>query len=86
MTTFKTNIDQDAASFGAAAIAFVALGIWKDYSPVPGRHKIENKLTPVTCNVSQYNEIFPRFVHINTMMSQLGDYIYNSKESKGEQS
>ena len=86
MTTFKTNIDQDAASFGAAAIAFVALGIWKDYSLIPGKHKIEKKMTPVTGNVNQYNEIFPRFVHINTMMSQLGDYIHNNKESKGEQS
>jgi len=86
MTTFKTNIDQDAASFGAAAIAFVALGIWKDYSLIPGKHKIEKKTTPVAGNVSLYNEIFPRFVHINTMMSELGDYIYNIKESKGEQS
>ena len=91
MTTLKTNIDQDAASFGAAAIAFVAMGIWKDYSLVPGKHKIEKKTTPIADNVSQYNEIFPRFVHINTMMSELGDYIYKTgelknKENKGEQS
>ena len=79
MTTLKTNIDQDAASFGAAAIAFVALKIWKDYSPVPGKHKIEKKTAPVPGNVEQYKEIFPRFVHINTMMSELGDYIFNSK-------
>jgi len=85
-TTFKTNIDQDAASFGAAAIAFVALGIWKDYSPIPGKHKVEGKSTPIEDNVKQYAGIFPRFVHINTMMSELGDYIYNNNESEGEQS
>jgi len=86
MTTFKSNIDQDAASFGAAAIAFVALGVWKDYSPVPGKHKIEWKMTPIADNVEQYAKIFPRFVHINTMMSELGDYIYNTNESEGEKS
>ena len=84
MTTLKTNIDQDAASFGAAAIAFVALGIWKDYSLVPGKHKIEKKTTPVSGNVEQYAKIFPGFVHINSMMSELGDYIFNLKLNEGE--
>jgi len=76
MHILKTNIDQDAASFGAAAIAFVALGMWKDYSPVPGKHKIEKETFPIPDNVRQYSQVFPRFVHVNTMMSELGDYIY----------
>ena len=83
MTTLKTNIDQDAASFGAAAIAFVALKIWKDYSLVPGKHKVEKRTIPIKDNVDQYAKIFPRFVHIDTMMSELGDYIFNSN-NKGE--
>jgi len=86
MTTLKTNIDQDAASFGAAAIAFTALKIWEDYSSVPGKHKIEKKTTPIVDNVCAYSKIFPRFVHINKMMSELGDYIFNSKENEGEES
>ena len=76
MTILKTNIDQDAASVGAAAIGFVALGLWGDYSRIPSLHKAEHRVAPIPENVAGYNRIFPHFVHINTMMSELGDYIY----------
>jgi len=79
MKIIKSNIDQDAASVGAAAIGFVALGLWKDYGKIMQLHQIENKTIPVPENVEQYQRIFPKFVHINTMMSELGDYIYNYK-------
>jgi len=75
MTTLKTNIDQDAASFGAAAIAFVALGIWNDYGPIQSKHEVEKKNTPITDNVKQYEPVFRRFVHVNALMSDLGDYM-----------
>jgi len=77
MSILKTNIDQDAASFGAAAIAFVAMNMWEDYGRIPSLHKIENSTAPIPENVEQYSRIFPRFVHANTMMSELGEYIYN---------
>ncbi|MCL1854794.1 MAG: FGGY family carbohydrate kinase [Clostridia bacterium] len=80
MTILKTNIDQDAASFGAAGIAFVAMKIWEDYSRIPGLHKTENRTAPIPENVTQYSRIFPRFVHANEMMSELGDYIYHDEK------
>ena len=78
MTILKTNIDQDAASFGAAAIAFVAMGVWKDYTPIPGMHIVEEKSIPAAENVKLYNEIFPQFKHINEVMSDLGDFLYKT--------
>lgn len=33
-TIIKTNIDQDAGALGAAAIAAVGCGIWKDFSRI----------------------------------------------------
>jgi len=79
MTILKTNIDQDAASVGAAGIGFVALGLWEDYGNIPKLHQTEHEIKPVADHVEQYERIFPKFVHINSMMSELGDYIYNTK-------
>jgi xylulokinase len=46
MNILKTNIDQDAACLGAAAIAGRGAGLWKDYSPIEGLHHIEQLHTP----------------------------------------
>ncbi|KAB2702871.1 MULTISPECIES: xylulokinase [Brucella] len=37
----KTSIDQEAATLGAAAIAFKALGLWADFTPLRSIHQIE---------------------------------------------
>ena len=79
MAILKTNIDQDAASVGAAGIGFVALGLWADYGNIPKLHQTERKTMPITENAEQYARIFPKFVHINTMMSELGEYMVNYK-------
>ena len=77
MTILKTNVDQEAASLGAAAIAFVAVGAWQDYSIIPGLHKVENLSKPNNEAVKAYQEIFKRFVFINGKMAEIGDYIYD---------
>jgi xylulokinase len=83
MTILKTNVDQDAASLGAAAIAFVAMGLWENYEKIPRLHEIENRFTPVPENVEKYRVIFPRFVHANAMMSDLGEYIHSQNNQTG---
>ena len=35
MPVLKTNIDQDAASLGAAALAANAVGLWQGYNKIP---------------------------------------------------
>lgn len=76
----KTNIDQDAASLGAAAIAARALGIWKDYTPIPSLHHIENISRPDAERSLQYAKLQPTFVHICDILSDLGDYMFLQNE------
>ena len=76
----KTSIDQDAASFGAAAAAFKGMNIWKDYSPIQTLHKDIIKTPPNAAAVEQYKKYFPRFTRVNGMMSELGDYLYSLRE------
>ena len=40
MDIVKTNIDQEAASLGAAAVAAVGAGLWKDFAPVDAVHRV----------------------------------------------
>jgi xylulokinase len=73
----KTSVDQDAASLGAAAIAFVGTGLWEDYSGIPALHKLEGKSLPDKETAGKYSQIFPVFEHANAMMSGLGGFIHS---------
>jgi xylulokinase len=42
----KTVVDQQAAALGAAALAFVGLGIWRDFEPIVGLHAVEHAHSP----------------------------------------
>lgn len=79
MAILKTNIDQDAASLGAAAAAFRAMGLWKDYSPILKIHVQENRNEPIPENVKLYRNILPIFTYANSMMSDLGAYLYENQ-------
>ena len=75
MTILKTNVNQEAASLGAAAIALVGLKIWKDYEQIPNLHVIESESFPIDENVEAYRLIFPKFVYMNQKMAEIGDYM-----------
>lgn len=74
----KTNIDQDAASLGAAAIAARAVGIWQDYSPILNLHHVESEYKPDEQNVSFYQSMLPLFKHAADVLSELGDYMHSA--------
>ena len=76
----KTNIDQDAASLGAAAIAARGAGLWNDYSGIASLHHIENISHPDPDRVQQYAKLQDTFVHICDVLADLGDYMH-SKEN-----
>ncbi|WP_313193393.1 FGGY-family carbohydrate kinase [Shinella zoogloeoides] len=42
----KTRIDQQAAALGAAALAFVGMGLWRDFSPIRDLHATESRSEP----------------------------------------
>ncbi|MGE5495960.1 MAG: xylulokinase [Burkholderiales bacterium] len=75
MNIIKTNIDQDAASVGVAAICARAAGIWYDYSGISRLHKVEKVFRPDQVNVAKYSRLYVVFSHICDVAADLGDYM-----------
>lgn len=71
----KTNIDQDAATVGAAAIAAKAAGIWNDYSGISSLHQVEYICVPDPEQADYYEKLQQSFVHISSVLADLGDYL-----------
>jgi xylulokinase len=69
----KTNIDQDAASLGAAAIAARAAGLWTDYSGIDGLHKTEIICMPDPERSSEYKRVTKKFARVAEVLADLGD-------------
>lgn len=53
----KTNIDQDAAALGAAALAANACGLWKGYGRIDELHTVESVAKPIPGNVAFYSNL-----------------------------
>ena len=69
----KTNIDQDAASLGAAAIAARAAGLWKNYDGIADLHNVELRCLPRPEYAKVYAEMLPKFAHVAETLADLGD-------------
>lgn len=83
----KTNIDQDAASVGAAAIAARAIGLWEDYSGIEGLHKVAHECTPDANNHTVYQRLLPVFKRASEYLADVGDMMNNEfvvENNKGE--
>ncbi|MCP4089603.1 MAG: pentose kinase, partial [Gammaproteobacteria bacterium] len=50
MHIIKTNIDQQAATLGAAAVAAVGTGLWSDFEQVDKVHKVTDIVKPIAKN------------------------------------
>lgn len=61
MDIVKTNIDQDAAALGAAAVAAVGCGIWKDFGRIDRIHKTEEITRPDAVSNSVYEKMLRVF-------------------------
>ncbi|MDR3225212.1 MAG: pentose kinase [Clostridiales Family XIII bacterium] len=71
----KTNIDQDAASVGAAAIAARAVGLWDNYHNIDQLHKVEIRCAPDAEVAARYQAFAAQFNHITEVLEDLGDYL-----------
>jgi xylulokinase len=71
----KTNIDQDAAALGAAALAAVGCGLWPDFSMIDEIHQIQEEIKPTLQNNEKYEEILPIFEKMVHCQSQIGDLL-----------
>jgi xylulokinase len=57
----KSNIDQDAAALGAAAIAAVGCGMWTNFEKIDNIHTIVEVVEPDEQNSRKYEKLLPIF-------------------------
>lgn len=75
----KTNIDQQAAALGAAALAAVGTGIWNDFSIIDEIHQIENVEVPHLEENQKYEAMLPVYMQLSGYLSEVGDLLTNLK-------
>ena len=69
----KTNVGQDAGSLGAAAVAAVACGLWRDFSRIHQVHQIESVSHPQPENVQAYRRLLPVFGQVRAELGRVGE-------------
>ncbi len=67
----KTNVDQMAATIGAAALAFNGVGIWDGYSIIDTLHSEQVCYTPDPEKREQYDRIVESFVKTTGLIAQI---------------
>jgi xylulokinase len=75
MRIVKTNIGQEAASLGAAAIAAVGAGLWRDFSLLDRIHRVEAVEEPVSPNVRAYADLARVFERIRRDEAAISDML-----------
>jgi sugar (pentulose or hexulose) kinase len=73
MNILKTNVDQDTASLGAAAIAARGCGLWEDYGRIPSLHRQESLEQPDPKNAAKYAALYAVFTKWADALADLGD-------------
>jgi xylulokinase len=63
-TIVKSSVDQEAGSLGAAAVAAVGAGIWKDFSPLEDIVKGKEIAEPDSNAVEVYGRLLPLFEQV----------------------
>ncbi|MCG8310059.1 MAG: FGGY-family carbohydrate kinase [Cytophagales bacterium] len=69
----KTNIDEQAAALGAAALAAVGTGIWKDFSIIDEIHVTESVNIPNEKDNQTYEKLLPVYKTFSNHLSEIGD-------------
>ncbi|GEN88792.1 xylulokinase [Oceanobacillus sojae] len=82
VTILKTNVDQQAAALGAAALAAVGTGLWNDYEKIDAIHEIELVIKPDPERVAKYNQLLENFVTVSDTLSDLGDLFKQRAEKQ----
>lgn len=75
MNIVKTNIDQQAAALGAAAVAAVGTGIWSDFKKIDDIHQVEEVARPIPENNKIYEQFLPIFTKAGKYQAELGDML-----------
>lgn len=73
MKILKTNIGMDAGALGAAAIAAVGTGIWKNFDMIDSIHQVQDIRYPIPENARKYKELLPSFLMLRKNQGMLGE-------------
>lgn len=73
MRIIKTNIDSQCAALGAAALAAVGAGIWKDFEIIDRIHHVLDMTEPIHANSELYDKIMPLFIETGHTLAEIGD-------------
>ena len=73
MPVLKTNVDQDAASLGAAALAANAVGLWNGYDVIPKIHIPEDRIEPDPELAAYYEKMLPVYLEWTDALAKIGD-------------
>jgi xylulokinase len=71
----KTNINQQAAALGAAALAAVGTGLWHGFEKIDEIHRIEEIASPIATNNKIYEKLLPIFARAAKYQAELGDML-----------
>jgi xylulokinase len=74
-TIVKTNIDEQAAALGAAALAAVGTGIWDDFSIIDDIHKTQSVESPQEDENALYERFLPVYKKLSNHLSEIGDLL-----------
>jgi xylulokinase len=79
LTVIKSNIDQQAAALGAAALAAVGAGSWPDFEIIDRIHQIEDITAPDPHNNMVYENLLPIFVLAARHLADIADQMAKRK-------
>jgi xylulokinase len=74
----ETNIGQDAGSLGAAVLAAVGAGLWKDFSVAPSFHHLKSTAAPDRENNRRYEDILPLYKRLAEIEADIGDLLHSA--------
>ncbi len=69
----ESNIGEDAGSLGAAAVAAVGSGLWKDFDILNDIHRTISVKKPLDSRVKSYEKLMSVFLQVADFQSQVGE-------------
>jgi len=69
----RTNVGQQAAALGAAAVAMVGAGLWDDFSKIDEIHEVQDIRKPLPANQARYAPLTEIFEKLGRNQAQIGD-------------